>query len=94
MTITIHAQGAERKRLVQTISAWLGVPAKYCGAPTFNYEVDYFTIDRNGSLSFDDRADSEVIERLLTLARRIDRKPLAVAAGLLVTALDAAEGRA
>lgn len=65
MTITIHAQGAERKRLVQTISDWLGVPAKYCGAPSFNYEVDYFTIDRNGSLSFDDRADSEVIERLL-----------------------------
>ena len=50
MTITIHAQGAERKRLVQTISDWLGVPAKYCGAPTFNYEVDYFTIDRDGSL--------------------------------------------
>lgn len=37
MTITIHAQGAERKRLVKTISDWLGVPAKYCGAPTFNY---------------------------------------------------------
>ena len=65
MTITINAQGAERKRLVQTITDWLGVPAKYCGAPTFNYEVDSFTIDRNGSLSFDDRADSEVIERLL-----------------------------
>ena len=65
MTIKINAQGAERKRLVQTVSDWLGVPAKYCGAPTFNYEVDYFTIDRNGSLSFDDRADSEVIERLL-----------------------------
>ena len=65
MTITINAQGAERKRLVQTISDWLGVPAKYCGAPTFNYEVDYFTIDRNGSLSFDDGAASEVIERVL-----------------------------
>lgn len=65
MTITINAQDAERKRLVQTVSNWLGVPAKYCGAPTFNYEVDSFTIDRNGSLSFDDRADSEVIERLL-----------------------------
>lgn len=65
MTIKINAQGAERKRLVQTISDWLGVPAKYCGAPSFNYEVDYFTIDRNGSLSFDDRADSEVVERLL-----------------------------
>ena len=65
MTIKINATGAKRKRLVQTISDWLGVPAKYCGAPTFNYEVDYFTIDRNGNLSFDDCADSEVIERLL-----------------------------
>ena len=37
MTITNHAQGAERKRLVKTISNWLGVPAKYCGAPTFGY---------------------------------------------------------
>ena len=27
--------------------------------------MDYFTIGQNGSLSFDDRADSEVIERLL-----------------------------
>lgn len=65
MTVIINATGAERKRLVKTISDWLGVPAKYCGAPTFNYEVDYFTIDRNGSLSFDDRADSEAIKRLL-----------------------------
>lgn len=65
MELNFHVNGAERKRLVKTISDWLGVSAKYCGAPTFNYEVDYFTIDRNGSLSFDDRADSEVIERLL-----------------------------
>ncbi len=65
MTITINAQGAERKRLVKTISDWLGVPAKYCGAPTFNYEVDYFTIDKSGSLTFDNMADSEIIERLL-----------------------------
>ena len=65
MELNFHVNGAERKRLVQTISDWLGVPAKYCGAPTFNYEVDYFTIDRNGSLSFDDRADSKVIECLL-----------------------------
>ena len=65
MELNFHVNGAERKRLVQTVSDWLGVPAKYCGAPTFNYEVDYFTINRDGSLSFDDCADSEVIERLL-----------------------------
>ncbi|MBQ8837126.1 MAG: virulence protein [Clostridia bacterium] len=64
-TIKINAQGAERKRLVLTIAKWLGCEAKYLGAPSFAYEVDYFTIDKNGSLTFDSRADSEVIERLL-----------------------------
>ena len=65
MTITINATGAERKRLVQTISNWLGCDAKYLGVPSCAYRVDYFTIEKNGSLTFDDSADSEVIERLL-----------------------------
>ena len=65
MTIQYNVPGGKRKELVKTIAAWLGEGIKYCGAPSFAYEVDYFTIDRNGCLSFDDRADSEVIERLL-----------------------------
>ena len=65
MTITIHAQGAERKRLVQTISNWLGEDSHYCGAPTFAYEIDRFTVEKDGSLSFSDLLDSEVVERLL-----------------------------
>ena len=65
MMITIHAQGAERKRLVQTIAAWLGEDAHYCGAPTFAYEIDRFTVEKDGSLSFSDLLDSEVVERLL-----------------------------
>ena len=65
MTITINAQGSERKRLVQCISQWLGCEPTYLGAPFFAYQVDYFTIEKNGSLTFDDTADSEVIERLL-----------------------------
>ena len=65
MTIKINATGAERKRLVQTISNWLGCDAKYLGVPSCAYRVDYFTIEKNGSLTFDDSADSEVIERLL-----------------------------
>lgn len=65
MTIKINAVGAERKRLVKTISEWLGCDAEYLGVPTCAYQVDYFTIERDGSLTFDDRVDSEVIERLL-----------------------------
>ena len=65
MTITINAQGSERKRLVQCISQWLGCEPNYLGAPSFAYQVDYFIIEKNGSLTFDDAADSEVIEQLL-----------------------------
>ena len=65
MTITINAQGAERKRLVKTIAEWLGEDVHYCGAPTFAYEIGRFTVEKDGSLSFSDLIDSEVVERLL-----------------------------
>ena len=65
MTITINAQGAERKRLVKTIAEWLGEDVRYCGAPTFAYEIGRFTVEKDGSLSFSDLIDSEVTERLL-----------------------------
>lgn len=68
MELKYNATGADRKRLVHLISEITGCDAKYLGAPTFAYEVDCFTIDKNGSVSFDDRAESEeigqIIERL------------------------------
>ena len=67
MTIKYNVTGAKRKELVLKIAEWLGCEAKYKGAPSFAYEVDYFTIDKEGTLIFDDRADSEVIERLLEM---------------------------
>ena len=67
MTVKYNVPGAKRKELVLTIAKWLGSEVKYLGAPSFAYEVDCFHIDKNGALSFDDRADSEVIERLLEM---------------------------
>ena len=60
-----NVTGDERKRLVKAISAFTQADAKYFGAPTFAYEVDYFHIDRRGVVSFDDRAESEEIEGLI-----------------------------
>lgn len=64
MTIIINAQGAERKRLVQTLSTWLGLPAQYCGAPSFSYEVGCITINKTGSLIIGDGLTDEAIEQL------------------------------
>lgn len=52
MTIKFNVPGSKRKELVKTIAAWLGEDIKYCGAPTFAYEIDYFTVDREGNLKF------------------------------------------
>lgn len=61
--------GAERKRLVQALAEYTGADAKYLGAPSFAYEVDTFTVDRSGTVSFAERMASEEAEALLgTLA--------------------------
>lgn len=65
MELNFNCTGNERKRLVNAISEIAGAPAKYLGAPSFAYQVDYFTIDRDGVVTFDDRADSEEIENLI-----------------------------
>lgn len=67
MTLNYNVTGPKRKELVSLIANFTGCEAHYKGAPSFAYEVDYFTIDRNGVVSFDDRADSEVIERLIEM---------------------------
>lgn len=65
MKIHYNVPGKKRKELAQTIATWLEVDCRYKGVPSCAYEVDYFTIDKDGNLLFDDMADSEVIERLL-----------------------------
>ena len=60
-----NATGPARKQLVNAIGQIMETKPKYLGAPSFAYEVDYLTIDKNGTVSFDDRADSEEIETLV-----------------------------
>ena len=64
-TLNFSVTGDERKRLVKAIAAHTGADAKYLGVPSCAYQVDYFTISKDGCVSFDDRADSEEIESLI-----------------------------
>ena len=84
-TIKINAQGAERKRLVKTISEWLGEDPHYCGAPSFAYEIGRFTVEKEGSLTFSEFVDEEVAERLLhqASAPRVRTGSAALWSGLL-----------
>lgn len=71
MKIRFNATGAQRKALVKAIADITGADSRYLGVPSLCYEVDYLTIDREGTLIFDDSADTEEIENLLEgLAQR------------------------
>lgn len=65
MTIFYNCTGTRRKELVTAISEITGAKAEYQFMPTQAYQIDYFTVDKDGNLSFDDRADSEEIEFLI-----------------------------
>ena len=61
----IYYNAQDRKPLVKAISEFTGADAVYMRTPTYAYQIDYFTVTREGNLEFDDRADSEEIEGLL-----------------------------
>lgn len=65
MRIEFHRTGAERKALVTAIGEILEVRPKYKGMPSAAYEIGYYTVTKDGTLEFDDRADSEEVENLL-----------------------------
>ena len=65
MEIRYNVTGAKRKELVKVISDATGARAEYKFMPTCNYEIDYFTVTKDGTLLFDDRADSEEVEQVL-----------------------------
>ena len=65
MEIRYNVTGAKRKELVKVIADATGAKAEYKFMPTCNYEIDYFTVTKDGMLLFDDRADSEEVEQVL-----------------------------
>lgn len=65
MIIHYRANGKERKKLAEVIAKEIGVDAIYQGAPSFSYQMDYFTVDREGALVFDDELGGDEAERVL-----------------------------
>ena len=64
MIVHYRVNGKERKRLAEVIAKEIGVDAIYQGAPTFSYQMDYFTVDREGALVFDDENYSDEVDRV------------------------------
>ena len=65
MRIHYNVTGDRRKALVKAIAGATGAKAEYKGMPTAAYEIDYFTVTKDGTLEFSDRSDSEEVEAVL-----------------------------
>ncbi len=65
METKYNLTGSERKSLVTAIGEILGIKPAYKGAPSFGYEIGCFKVDKNGTLSFSDSTNGEVIKNLL-----------------------------
>ena len=66
MKIRFNVTGARRKALAKAVAEILGEDYRYLGVPTFAYAFDYFIIDREGTLIFDDRTDEGKIDELVS----------------------------
>ena len=65
MRIHYNVTGEQRKALVKVIADTTGAKAAHKGMPTAAYEIDYFTVTKDGTLEFSDRSDSEEVEAVL-----------------------------
>ena len=65
MEIKYNVTGARRKEMVQAVSEIADWPITYKGAPTFAYEIGDFTIDKDGTLIFDDVTDSKLVQNFI-----------------------------
>lgn len=67
MKINYNIQGPKRKELVKLIADFTGYEAKYCGAPTFAYEVGGYGVDKNGTVTLAPNAPDEAVERMIQM---------------------------
>jgi len=65
MEVKYNVTGARRKELAQVISKITGAKAEYQYMPTCAYEIDFFTLTKEGTLVFSDRSDTEIVEEVL-----------------------------
>ena len=66
MEIKFIVTKEERKTLVKSIGEIIGWAPVYKGAPSFAFAINNYTVDRDGTLIYDERTNEEDVGRLLT----------------------------
>ena len=67
MEVKYRATGNDRKRMAKIIGIVIGVDPIYKRAPSFTYEIDQFTVTKEGNLVFDENIDMHETETVLDM---------------------------
>ena len=65
MEIKYNIEKSQRKALAQKIAEIIGAEVEYLGVPSCAYQIDIFTLSKDAVLSFIDRSDTEIVEKVL-----------------------------
>ena len=65
MEIKFNIEKSQRKALAQKIAEIIGAEVEYLGVPSCAYQIDIFTLRKDAVLSFTDRSDTEIVEKVL-----------------------------
>ena len=65
MEIKYNIEKSQRKALAQRIAELTGAEAVYLGVPSCGYQIDFFTLSKDAVLSFSDRSDTDIVEKVL-----------------------------
>lgn len=65
MQLHYNATGPDRKGLVGVISKTLGIKPIYKGMPTSAYEIGNITVEKDGTVVYDERTDQDTIEAVI-----------------------------
>lgn len=65
MQLHYNATGPDRKELVGVISKTLGIKPIYKGMPTSAYEIGNITVEKDGTVVYDERTDQDTIEAVI-----------------------------
>lgn len=65
MEVKYNVTGERRKEMVEVISGIVGMRAVYMRMPTCAYAISNFKVSKEGTLIYDNRSSSEVVEKVL-----------------------------
>lgn len=67
MKVLFQISKLERKVLAQKIAELTGETVRYCGAPTFAYQIGGYRLDKNAVLENADGIDSALLQALTSM---------------------------